>query len=126
MKLPALTELLVHMQAQKVFYAASLLMALVLIKKRESRLVPFVAMVCKAAVSPELTGPEALSWTNYRTRFLQASPVTCSSGGEHTTLFFVGFYLHACVLSCVRLCDLVDCSPQGSSVQGVSQARILE
>ena len=29
-------------------------------------------------------------------------------------------------LSHVRLCDPVDCSPTGSSVQGISQARILE
>ena len=30
-------------------------------------------------------------------------------------------------LSCVRLfCDSVDCSPQGFSVHGISQARILE
>ena len=28
--------------------------------------------------------------------------------------------------SCVRLCDPVDCSPSGSSVHGVSQARIPE
>ena len=30
------------------------------------------------------------------------------------------------VLSRVRLCDPVDCSPPGSSVHGISQARILE
>ena len=29
-------------------------------------------------------------------------------------------------LSCVRLCDTMDCSPPGSSVDGISQARILE
>ena len=29
-------------------------------------------------------------------------------------------------LSCVRLCDPVDCRPPGSSVHGISQARILE
>ena len=28
--------------------------------------------------------------------------------------------------SCLTLCDPVDCSPPGSSVHGVSQARILE
>ena len=34
-----------------------------------------------------------------------------------------------CVLvpqSCLTLCDPMDCSPPGSSVHGVSQARILE
>ena len=36
--------------------------------------------------------------------------------------------LHACMLtqSCPTLCDPVDYSPPGSSVRGVSQARILE
>ena len=28
--------------------------------------------------------------------------------------------------SCLTLCNLVDCSPPGSSVHGISQARILE
>ena len=37
-------------------------------------------------------------------------------------------YLSMCVrvLSCVRLCDLLDYSPPGSSVHGIFQARILE
>ena len=30
------------------------------------------------------------------------------------------------LLSCVGLCDPVDCSPPGSSVPGIFQARILE
>ena len=30
------------------------------------------------------------------------------------------------VQSCLTLCNLVDCSPPGSSVHGISQARILE
>ena len=29
-------------------------------------------------------------------------------------------------LSCLTLCESMDCSPPGSSVHGVSQARILE
>ena len=31
-----------------------------------------------------------------------------------------------CAWSCPTLCDTLDCSPRGSSVHGVSQARILE
>ena len=31
-----------------------------------------------------------------------------------------------CALSCLTLCDLMDCSPPGSSVHGIFQARILE
>ena len=38
--------------------------------------------------------------------------------------------MHACVcaqlLSCVQLCDPMDCSPPGSSVHGILQARTLE
>ena len=35
--------------------------------------------------------------------------------------------LYVCVLlSCVGLCDPTDCSPPGSSVYGILQARILE
>ena len=35
---------------------------------------------------------------------------------------------HACSVAqlCPALCDPVDCSPPGSSVDGISQARILE
>ena len=32
----------------------------------------------------------------------------------------------ACVLSCPTLCDPMDCSPPGSSVHGIFQARVLE
>ena len=37
--------------------------------------------------------------------------------------------MHACMLSCFshdRLCELTDCSPRGSSVLGILQARTLE
>ena len=34
--------------------------------------------------------------------------------------------IHVCVLSCVRLCDPMDCSLPGSSLRGTSQSRILE
>ena len=52
------------------------------------------------------------------------------------TTFFICYYLsislkkkknvHACILSCVWLCNPIDCSPPGSSVYGIFQARILE
>ena len=38
-------------------------------------------------------------------------------------------YMYVCVLvtqSCPTLCDPLDCSPPGSSVHGILQARILE
>ena len=34
--------------------------------------------------------------------------------------------LCACVPSCIQLCDPMDCSPLGSSVHGIFQAKILE
>ena len=34
--------------------------------------------------------------------------------------------MYMCAQSCPTLCDPMDCSPPGSSVHGVSQARILE
>ena len=33
---------------------------------------------------------------------------------------------HSVIQSCPTLCDTVDCSPPGSSVRGIFQARILE
>ena len=38
------------------------------------------------------------------------------------------FEINACVCAqfCPTLCDLMDCSPPGSSVRGIFQARILE
>ena len=53
----------------------------------------------------------------------------------HTSDFIVtrSFYLHLpwecyCCFNqlCLTLCDPMDCSPPGSSVHGISQARILE
>ena len=34
--------------------------------------------------------------------------------------------VHVCAQSCLTLCDPMDSSPPGSSVQGIFQARILE
>ena len=36
------------------------------------------------------------------------------------------FNLGACMLSCVQLCDPMDCSQPGSSDHGISQAKVLE
>ena len=38
----------------------------------------------------------------------------------------MGVYVCLIVQSCLTLCDPVDCSPPGSSVHGILQARILE
>ena len=46
--------------------------------------------------------------------------------GQGLALCWVTHVLRAQLLSRVRLCDPVDCSPPASSVQGVLQGRILE
>ena len=62
----------------------------------------------------------------------------CQSGGPHfrdlvMSITLVGGWVSpydgVCVLvvqSCATLCDPMDCSPPGSSVDGILQARILE
>ena len=49
-------------------------------------------------------------------------------GIQRSSLLLPGFslYICLCVLSCVWLCDLLDCTPPGSSLHGILQARILE
>ena len=43
-------------------------------------------------------------------------------------VILISDFLHACSVtkSCLTLCNPLDCSPPGSSVHGISQARILE
>ena len=76
---------------------------------------------------------------------LNAAPGPCSlsqhlqDGQENTlhVIYFLFYFLkpfyfalvYACVLSlqlCLTLCNPMDCSPPGSSVHGILQARILE
>ena len=39
--------------------------------------------------------------------------------------FLIKIYVHSVAQSCPALCDSIQCSPTGSSVHGISQARIL-
>ena len=58
-------------------------------------------------------------------QFVPPSP----SPNIFTSLFSMSVspFMHAKSLQlCLTLCDLMDCSPPGSSVHGISQARILE
>ena len=60
----------------------------------------------------------------------------CSCGGRssHLSSHFSAFnckllciiYVCVCTQSCLTLCSSTDCSPPGSSVRGIFQARILE
>ena len=50
--------------------------------------------------------------------------VVVSPSEPYSSLVCLG--LCGCVLSCVQLCDPMDCSPPGSSVREILEARILE
>ena len=53
--------------------------------------------------------------------------VTCMCAQLHIHVC-AQLHIHVCarVLSCVRLCNPMDCSPSGFSIHGIFQARILE
>ena len=57
---------------------------------------------------------------SHRYADIQTQQIICIS---HVQLFCSKW---VCLLSYVRLCDPMDCSPPGSSVHGIFQARILE
>ena len=50
----------------------------------------------------------------------------CSAGGIFSADFRVVCVCAKSVLTCLTLWDPMDCSPPGSSVHGILQARILE
>ena len=50
-------------------------------------------------------------------------PYSC---GNPFNRYFPPDVVAVCTQSCLTLCDPMDCSPPGSSVHGISQARILE
>ena len=51
----------------------------------------------------------------------------CSDYSLQTfTLWINSHTFYVCAQSCLTLCDSMDCSPPGSSVHGIFQARILE
>ena len=63
-----------------------------------------------------------------RSPALQADALRSEPPGEPEPLrVCVCVCVYVCKsLSCVQLCDPMDCSPPGSSVQGILQARVLE
>ena len=50
------------------------------------------------------------------------SPDLCS---KYSTMTWNSF-MCGCMFSCIQLCNSMDCSPAGSSVHGILQARVLE
>ena len=68
-----------------------------------------------------------------RSQFPYTPPLIFSSGYHlfknvewSASCSVVCVYVHTCAQPCPTLCDPVDCSPPGSSVHGILQARILE
>ena len=85
-------------------------------------------------------GPERLQWvsvTTLQSSISGQSPIKAAdsrvhpppSGPAFMVLMCVCVCVCVCVLatqSCLTVCDSTDCHPPGSSVHGISQARILE
>ena len=63
-------------------------------------------------------------------RILQDTRIGDQKGPQSTAAFalVLNFRLCECLVTklCLTLCGPMDCSPPGSSVHGISQARILE
>ena len=79
----------------------------------------------------EVQGQELCS--NVKSRVVKENQGLKCVKSEISHPFFSSYFIFgnmpACVLSCfspIQLCNLMDCSPPGSSVHGLSQARILE
>jgi len=79
--------------------------------------------------------PSVLTWRRRILHFPPSSPSTLMSYLSLSLIFQVAGILpvdvqgEECALvaqSCLTLCDPTDCSPPGSSVHGILQARILE
>ena len=68
---------------------------------------------CLACVCPR--------WTRPYTQCVSVLDTCARAGHVHTRL-----QCWVCAHSCPTLCDPMDCSPTGSSVHGISQARTLE
>ena len=73
---------------------------------------------------------EILTYTTVKLEDIVLSEIIHHIKGKNTIRFHCMRYLYAMhdkrLQSCPTLCDPVDCSPPGSSVHGILQARILE
>ena len=85
---------------------------------------------------PPITLSRCVLWSQLRfLRVREPTRLVCVSALSHVQLFVAPWTVaHACVCVCVRahiqlctaLCDPMNCSPPGSSVHGLLQARVLE
>ena len=62
----------------------------------------------------------------YHLNYLSFSQGKCVSNIFHICLLLTGALVLCYARSFLTLCDLLDCSPPGSSVHGILQARRLE
>ena len=74
-----------------------------------------------------LTWPFLVNGERERVReTLLIKPLILSIRATHFMIWFNCVCMHAQLLSCVRLCNRIACSPPDSFVYGIVQARILE
>ena len=106
-------------------------------KKEKKRKIYFLALLHRCP--PDIVRFPVLSKTfsakNHSSRpaayFLDVRTISASNHRASKKCFFYSGPLQNCCCclvakSCLIFCDPVDCSPPGSSVQGISHARILE
>ena len=80
-------------------------------------------LLCGKGKAIEKVKNQWLSWTSRKGRMIRWNPKFLGQW-NHSDIMMACCHLVA--KSCSTLWDLMDCSPLGSSVQGISQARILE
>ena len=73
-----------------------------------------------------LTHLQRRFWDSPMLHYQQLSPFVCWVYSMVWICVCVCVCVCSVVQSCLTLCDLMDCNPPGSSVGGISQARILE
>ena len=102
----------------------------------------FLATTLESTIFPRSIG--SFNWRMiFRNQGLSVKWANCSWGiigsllsqwtelGKHThihTHIYIYIYIHLCkcYITCLTPCDPMDCSPPGSSVHGILQARTLE
>ena len=66
------------------------------------------------------------AWLSFFFSFLHGNPLWCTEQTSLSAPEALSFTTVICAQRCPTLCDPMDRSPPGSSVQGIIQARILE
>ena len=67
-----------------------------------------------------------IPWTHSYYRIAELGNTSKLYTGELSHFQFSSVHFSSVVQSCLTLCDPLDCSPPGSSIHGILQARVLE